>query len=122
MCQQIHRLALKHFHQPTIAAACVAFFELLGQDSSGLRIDLQVSTLILSHRASQLQGPIEQRRQAEAKLQVQLGNMSIQISPANLGLEMYQHLNLDPRMSALNHFSLAKVSHQSNELTFILNN
>ena len=91
VCQQIHKLALKHFHQPTTAAACAAFLELLGQDSSGLRIDLQVATLILSHRASQLQGPIEQRRQAEAKLQVQLGNMSPQISSSNLSREMYQH-------------------------------
>ena len=73
VCLQVQQLALKHFHQPTIAAACVAFLELLGQDSSGLRVDLQVATLILSHRASQLQGAIEQRRQAEAKLQVQLG-------------------------------------------------
>ena len=71
--QRIQKLALKNFHQSTIAAACVAFLELLGLDSSGLRVDLQVATLILSHLASQLQGPIEQRRQAEAKLQRQLG-------------------------------------------------
>ena len=73
VCLQAQQLALKHFYHPSIAAACVAFLELLGQDSSGLRVDLQVATLILSHRASQLQGIIEQRRQAEAKLQIQLG-------------------------------------------------
>ena len=77
VCMQVQQLAVKHFHQPSVPGACVAFLELLGQDSSGLRTDLQVATLILSHRASQLQGAIEQRRKAEAKLQVQLGKKNL---------------------------------------------
>ncbi len=66
-------MGAKYFHQATVAAACVAFLELLGQDSTGLRINVQAASLILSHRASQLQGAVEQRKQAEARLQIQIG-------------------------------------------------
>ena len=73
MCVKVQRLAVKNFHQSSVAAACVAFLELLGQDSSALRVCVQVASLILSHKSSLLQGAIEQRRQTEAKLQVELG-------------------------------------------------
>ena len=41
--------ALKSFANRTIAAACVAFMEMLGQDSLSVRVDLQTALTILEH-------------------------------------------------------------------------
>nr|XP_026654307.1 spatacsin [Zonotrichia albicollis] len=42
-------LALSCFGVPSVAAACVCFLELLGQDSLGLRVALRAASLISSH-------------------------------------------------------------------------
>ncbi|XP_054498298.2 spatacsin isoform X1 [Agelaius phoeniceus] len=42
-------LALSSFGVPSVAAACVCFLELLGQDSLGLRVALRAASLISSH-------------------------------------------------------------------------
>lgn len=36
-----YRLALRHFSNPPVSASCVAFVEMLGQDSSVLRVDIE---------------------------------------------------------------------------------
>uniref|UniRef100_A0A8C9UFC4 SPG11 vesicle trafficking associated, spatacsin n=1 Tax=Serinus canaria TaxID=9135 RepID=A0A8C9UFC4_SERCA len=45
-------LALSSFGVPSVAAACVCFLELLGQDSLGLRVALRAASLISSHSPS----------------------------------------------------------------------
>ncbi|KAM3663146.1 spatacsin [Ammospiza maritima maritima] len=42
-------LALSCFGVPSVAAACVCFLELLGQDSLGLRVALRAASLVSSH-------------------------------------------------------------------------
>ncbi|KAM4619363.1 spatacsin isoform 2-T2 [Polymixia lowei] len=46
---QAYSLAVNSFHQPSVAAACVCFCELLGVCSLRLRVDLRVLALVLQH-------------------------------------------------------------------------
>ncbi|XP_072326506.1 spatacsin isoform X1 [Scyliorhinus torazame] len=46
---EAYNLGLTHFTVPPVAAACVAFLELLGASSFKLRIDLKVADTILKH-------------------------------------------------------------------------
>ncbi|NXQ27812.1 SPTCS protein, partial [Alaudala cheleensis] len=49
--QQAQVLALSCLGVPSVAAACVCFLELLGQDSLRLRVDLRAASTILAHRS-----------------------------------------------------------------------
>ncbi|XP_051896578.1 spatacsin [Pristis pectinata] len=46
---EAYNLGLAHFTVPAVAAACIAFLELLGVGSFKLRIDLKVANVILKH-------------------------------------------------------------------------
>ncbi|XP_053844027.1 spatacsin isoform X2 [Vidua macroura] len=50
-------LALCSFHVPSVAAACVCFLELLGQDSLGLRVGLRAASLISSRSSRREASP-----------------------------------------------------------------
>uniref|UniRef100_A0A8C3NRW5 SPG11 vesicle trafficking associated, spatacsin n=1 Tax=Cyanoderma ruficeps TaxID=181631 RepID=A0A8C3NRW5_9PASS len=50
-------LALSSLGVPSVAAACVCFLELLGQDSLRLRVELRAAKVILSHRSSSEASP-----------------------------------------------------------------
>ncbi|XP_038076708.1 spatacsin-like [Patiria miniata] len=57
--------AIKHFSNRTVAAACVAFVEMLGQDSLSIRIDLQAALTILEHTESRGGGGAKTRKDKE---------------------------------------------------------
>nr|XP_006811671.1 PREDICTED: spatacsin-like [Saccoglossus kowalevskii] len=51
---RVYTIALQELTQHSISAACVAFIEMLGQDSSALRIDLQSGNLMLRYKKDEL--------------------------------------------------------------------
>ncbi|XP_022104683.1 spatacsin-like isoform X2 [Acanthaster planci] len=55
--------AIKYFSNRTIAAACVAFVEMLGQDSMSMRTDLQTALTILE--SSEVRGGAKTRQERE---------------------------------------------------------
>lgn len=44
-----YRVAVQHLTNPSVCAACVAFTEMLGLDSTPLRIDMQAADRLLVH-------------------------------------------------------------------------
>ena len=44
-----YRVAVQNFTESQISSACVVFTEMLGVDSTPLRVDLQVANRILTH-------------------------------------------------------------------------
>lgn len=42
-------MAVQHLTSPSVCAACVAFTEMLGLDSTALRIDIQAASRVLDH-------------------------------------------------------------------------
>ncbi|XP_070207763.1 spatacsin-like isoform X2 [Littorina saxatilis] len=56
-------LAVKHFHNPQISSACVAFVEMLGTDSIVLRTYIHAGETMLTHRVKNSPGPIEKRKE-----------------------------------------------------------
>lgn len=44
-----YRVAVQHLTSPSVCAACVAFTEMLGLDSTALRIDIQAASRVLDH-------------------------------------------------------------------------
>ena len=42
-------MAVQHLTCPSVCAACVAFTEMLGLDSTALRIDIQAASRVLDH-------------------------------------------------------------------------
>lgn len=44
-----YRVAAQHLTSPSVCAACVAFTEMLGLDSTALRIDVQAASRVLDH-------------------------------------------------------------------------
>ncbi|XP_059916690.1 spatacsin isoform X3 [Gadus macrocephalus] len=55
--RQASRLALLSCSQPSVAAACLGFLQLLGAPSLGLRVDLRALRLLQAHRGHRGQGP-----------------------------------------------------------------
>ncbi|XP_066273752.1 spatacsin-like isoform X2 [Branchiostoma lanceolatum] len=55
-------LALRNFTQPAVTASCVLFLEMLGVDSTKLRVDVQTANTVLSHRVDSME-LFGQRRQ-----------------------------------------------------------
>lgn len=47
--KKAYRVAITHFTDTQITTACVVFTEMLGVDSTGLRVDIQSANRILSH-------------------------------------------------------------------------
>ena len=73
-CVKCHWLALKYFQQSHISAACIAFAEMLGQDSAVMRVHLEAANEIYTHRCScEAPTDIEQRKDAEKLIQQQTG-------------------------------------------------
>ena len=73
MFRYTHLLALRHFHQPPIAAASVAFLQMLGFDTTIVRVNVQVASLIMAQEGSEVSGTVDQRRQIETQLQRNIG-------------------------------------------------
>lgn len=46
-----YRVAVQHLTSPSVCAACVAFTEMLGLDSTSLRVDIQAASRVLAHAA-----------------------------------------------------------------------
>ena len=46
-----YRVAVQHVTNPSVCAACVAFTEMLGLDSTSLRVDLEAASRVLAHAA-----------------------------------------------------------------------
>lgn len=44
-----YRVAVQHLTIPSVCAACVAFTEMLGLDSTALRVDIQAADRLLAH-------------------------------------------------------------------------
>lgn len=44
-----YRVAVQHLTNPSVCAACVAFTEMLGLDSTPLRVDIQAANRLLAH-------------------------------------------------------------------------
>jgi len=44
-----YRVAVQHLTNPSVCAACVAFTEMLGLDSTPLRVDIQAADRLLAH-------------------------------------------------------------------------
>ena len=44
-----YRVAVQHLTNPSVCAACVAFTEMLGLDSTPLRVDMQAADRLLAH-------------------------------------------------------------------------
>ena len=44
-----YRVAVQHLANPSVCAACVAFTEMLGLDSTPLRVDMQAADRLLAH-------------------------------------------------------------------------
>ena len=44
-----YRVAVQHLAKPSVCAACVAFTEMLGLDSTALRVDIQAADRLLAH-------------------------------------------------------------------------
>ena len=44
-----YRVAVQHLTNPSVCAACVAFMEMLGLDSTPLRVDIQAADRLLAH-------------------------------------------------------------------------
>ena len=42
-------MALRHFHNRSVSASCVAFVEMLGEDSTTLRMDIEAATRLYDH-------------------------------------------------------------------------
>ena len=60
--------ALRHFTNHSIAAACVAFVEMLGRDSLPLRIDLQAAITVLGYEKEDVPVMGEDKRTIEERL------------------------------------------------------
>ncbi|XP_064608291.1 spatacsin-like [Liolophura sinensis] len=60
-------LAIRHVSNEQVVAGCTAFVEMLGEDSSHLRTQAQVTHTILRHRNSGLSGSTEDRRNSARK-------------------------------------------------------
>jgi hypothetical protein len=55
--KKAYRVAIQHFTDTQITTACVVFTEMLGVDSTGLRVDVQACNRVLSHgKRESLQG------------------------------------------------------------------
>jgi spatacsin len=44
-----YQMALRHFHNPSVSAGCVAFVEMLGEDSTMMRVDIECATRLYEH-------------------------------------------------------------------------
>ncbi|XP_078607878.1 spatacsin-like isoform X2 [Branchiostoma floridae x Branchiostoma japonicum] len=58
-------LALRNFTQPAITASCVLFLEMLGVDSTKLRVDVQTANTVLSHRVDSMELSGQRRQDME---------------------------------------------------------
>lgn len=72
---KVQKLALVYFNQTHVAGACVAFTEMLGCDSTETRVHLEAAWLLQQHWCSQLEGPVDQRKQQESRLARQVSHM-----------------------------------------------
>ena len=52
-CCVAQRLAIDNFHSLEVTSACVVFISLLGQDTSILRLHLQVASQLAGHLSNQ---------------------------------------------------------------------
>ena len=46
-----YRVAVQHLTNPSVCAACAAFTEMLGLDSTSLRVDIETASRLLAHAA-----------------------------------------------------------------------
>ncbi|XP_078689529.1 spatacsin-like isoform X2 [Branchiostoma floridae x Branchiostoma belcheri] len=58
-------LALRNFTQPAVTASCVLFLEMLGVDSTKLRVDVQTANTVLSHRVDSMELSGQKRQDME---------------------------------------------------------
>ena len=77
MSVQAQTLAVKHFSTSPVAAACVAFLEMLGEDTSVLRVRLHAARLVRAHHTAEVTGSAEQRQRAEGQIEKSIGEMGL---------------------------------------------
>ena len=53
-CRVARRLAVENFHSVEVTSACLVFISLLGQDTSLLRLHLQVANQLVEHSTNQI--------------------------------------------------------------------
>ena len=53
-CRVARRLAVDNFQSVELSSACIVFITLLGQDTSSLRLHLQVANQIAGHSTNQI--------------------------------------------------------------------
>ncbi|XP_033634267.1 spatacsin-like [Asterias rubens] len=63
-----YSIAIRHLSNRTIASACVAFVEMLGQDSMSVRIDLQAASAVLERKSTHGDGGGKARKDQEQNL------------------------------------------------------
>ncbi|XP_013406016.1 spatacsin isoform X2 [Lingula anatina] len=62
--QRAHVLAIQQFNNTVVAAACVAFAEMIGKDSTAIRIHLQVAKTLYTYKTSGVSSSLYQRKAA----------------------------------------------------------
>ncbi|CAH1796496.1 unnamed protein product, partial [Owenia fusiformis] len=74
-CKQAHFMGGKYFNDAAISATCVAFMELLGEDSSALRLHIALGRTIFEHKMRDFNTNIEKRKEMETFWQRHVGGL-----------------------------------------------
>ena len=110
-----YRVAVQHLTIPSVCAACVAFTEMLGLDSTALRVDIQAADRLLAHAG--LEDLLGDDAKEGNTMQDVIGNFSICVNAIQFGNCVNLDQPLQTKIVVLssrvdNYLSNASIIHQ----------